>query len=350
MNIGDKVRFLNDVGGGIISGFQGKDTVLVQDEDGFDMPVLRSECIVVQTDSYNLEMTAEEALQAEIVADSNKEEALESPVLETPEGEVLNIYLAFVPRDIKSISTSSFDAYLVNDSNYFVYYTYSNQVSDEAWSCRSHDLIAPNTKLYLETFTKSILNELETLRVQLISFKHDRNYKPKQPIDVELSLDTVKFYKLHSFKENDFFEEKALLYDIVVNDYTKDAIRIDPQELKEALLAKPEFQVRKSAPIRKKKSNKTDVVEVDLHIHELLDDTRGLDNKAILECQLAEFHRVMKAHLGQKKQRIVFIHGKGEGVLRKAIIQELKKTYKSCTYQDASFQEYGFGATMVSIR
>ena len=45
MNIGDKVRFLNDVGGGVISGFQGRDTVLVQDEDGFDIPVLRSECV-----------------------------------------------------------------------------------------------------------------------------------------------------------------------------------------------------------------------------------------------------------------------------------------------------------------
>ena len=33
MQIGEKVRFLNEVGGGVISGFQGKDIVLVEDED-----------------------------------------------------------------------------------------------------------------------------------------------------------------------------------------------------------------------------------------------------------------------------------------------------------------------------
>ena len=44
------------------------------------------------------------------------------------------------------------------------------------------------------------------------------------------------------------------------------------------------------------------------------------------------------------------IHGKGDGVLRKAIIDELKRKYSNCRYQDASFQEYGFGATMVTIK
>lgn len=50
-----------------------------------------------------------------------------------------------------------------------------------------------------------------------------------------------------------------------------------------------------------------------------------------------------------KGKKIVFIHGKGEGVLRNAIINELRSKYKSYTYQDASFREYGFGATMVTI-
>ena len=50
MNIGDKVRFLNAVGGGRITGFQGKDLVLVTDEDGFEVPTLRHEIVVVDTD------------------------------------------------------------------------------------------------------------------------------------------------------------------------------------------------------------------------------------------------------------------------------------------------------------
>ena len=53
LKIGDKVRFLNDVGGGIVSGFQGKDIVLVADEDGFEIPTLISEVVAVETDDYN---------------------------------------------------------------------------------------------------------------------------------------------------------------------------------------------------------------------------------------------------------------------------------------------------------
>ena len=48
--------------------------------------------------------------------------------------------------------------------------------------------------------------------------------------------------------------------------------------------------------------------------------------------------------------RSVFIHGKGEGVLRTALEKELKTTYKNqCRFQDASFREYGFGATMITF-
>lgn len=54
MKIGDKVRFLNEVGGGVISGFPDKDTVLVCDEDGFEIPTLRKEVVVIDTNDYNI--------------------------------------------------------------------------------------------------------------------------------------------------------------------------------------------------------------------------------------------------------------------------------------------------------
>ena len=58
----------------------------------------------------------------------------------------------------------------------------------------------------------------------------------------------------------------------------------------------------------------------------------------------------MDAHLRHPGQKIVFIHGKGEGVLRQAIMKELTHRYKGHDVQDASFREYGFGATQVTIR
>ena len=66
-------------------------------------------------------------------------------------------------------------------------------------------------------------------------------------------------------------------------------------------------------------------------------------------------HRVRKIDVGcvryknKKGQKIVFIHGKGEGTLRRAILDELRTKYKEYSSQDASFREYGFGATMVTI-
>ena len=44
------------------------------------------------------------------------------------------------------------------------------------------------------------------------------------------------------------------------------------------------------------------------------------------------------------------IRDRGEGVLRHALVNELRYRYKNYRYQDASFQEYGYGATQVTIR
>ena len=55
MKIGDKVRFLFETGGGIVKGFQGKDIALVEDENGFSIPMLIRECVAIDTNEYNFE-------------------------------------------------------------------------------------------------------------------------------------------------------------------------------------------------------------------------------------------------------------------------------------------------------
>ncbi len=70
----------------------------------------------------------------------------------------------------------------------------------------------------------------------------------------------------------------------------------------------------------------------------------------ILHYQVDVFKKTMAEYKHKKGQKIIFIHGKGEGVLRQAIVHELNYRYKSCSYQDASFQEYGYGATQVTIK
>ena len=63
-----------------------------------------------------------------------------------------------------------------------------------------------------------------------------------------------------------------------------------------------------------------------------------------------KFHEVMNENKNKKRMKIVFIHGKGDGILKNEIIKAFKKDYKKMDFQDASFQEYGYGATMVIIK
>lgn len=95
---------------------------------------------------------------------------------------------------------------------------------------------------------------------------------------------------------------------------------------------------------------KNDKIIVDLHADQLLETTAGMSSGNILDYQLDVFRRVLDRYKNNKGQKIIFIHGKGEGVLRQAIIHELNYKYKHFQYQDASFQEYGYGATQVTIR
>ena len=92
------------------------------------------------------------------------------------------------------------------------------------------------------------------------------------------------------------------------------------------------------------------VLEVDLHANQLLLTTKGMGNTDILLYQLSKFNEVMLQYRRKKGTQIVFIHGKGEGVLRNALLHELRTKYPQCYWQDAPFHKYGYGATKVTIR
>ena len=97
------------------------------------------------------------------------------------------------------------------------------------------------------------------------------------------------------------------------------------------------------------KVNESEILEVDLHIHELLDDFRGLSNSEMVEIQMQHFHQQLNEAMKKGAKRVVFIHGVGAGTLKLEIRKELDRMKGKLDYQDASFKEYGYGATMVRI-
>lgn len=352
IKVGDKVRFLNTTGGGIVRSFKGKDQVLIEDEDGFDVPMLIRECVVVGESDMQVHSSNRSKIQAPVqtpVPQSKKPEPEEVKVVETAEGERLNIYLAYLPMEpSKVLQQSGYEAYFINDSNYYLFFNYMNR-HNNSWVSRYNGLVEPNTKIFIEEFGKEDLNDLERICVQLIAFKKNKPYALKNAVSVELHLDTVKFYKQHCFMENDFFEDDAIIYSVVRQDLPEKELLISATDIQNAMFEKAREDRRVPQTIVKKKADST-VLEVDLHIAELLDNTNGLSNADMLTYQLEKFHEVLAKYAHDKGQKIVFIHGKGDGVLRKAIEQELKTKYKQYYYQDASFREYGFGATMITIK
>ena len=380
MKKGDKVRFLSEVGGGKVAGFQGKDIVLVEDEDGFEIPMPINEVVVVEQDDYAMskmisakmdaQKKAAEHADTELHNDSRSIKAIlnehdadvdmnvdeydaadreityRAQAQERQGGNKLSAYLAFVPIDIKDVTNTRFETYLVNDSNYYLHYTYLT-AEGNAWTLKAEGEIEPNTKLFVEEFGRDALNEMEHVAIQMIAFKRDKSFLLKPATDVQFRLDPVKFYKLHLFEENDFFETPALMYTIVENDEVARPLVVDAKRLKEQMYKEEKVVANTS----KKKSKKDDgTLVVDLHADEVLETTAGMNSADILHYQMDIFKKTMDENRKKKGQKIILIHGKGEGVLRQTIIHELNYRYKSCTYQDASFQEYGYGATQVTIK
>lgn len=380
MKIGDKVRFLSETGGGKIAGFQKGNIVLVEDEDGFQIPTPMSEVVVVEQDDYAMgkmisakmdaKQQAEEHAQTELHNDSrsiksllnthdepadyqaeeydaaDREITYQAPARERDGGNKLSVYLAFVPTDIKDVNNTRFETYIVNDSNYYVNYSYL-VAEGNAWTLKSVAEVEPNTKSFIEEFGRDALNEMGHVAIQMTAYKKDKPFLLKPAVDVQFRIDGVKFYKLHLFEENDFFEQPAMLYTIVENDEVARPLVVDAKRLKEQMYKDEKIVAHTS----KKKSKKDDgTVVIDLHADEVLETTAGMNAADILHYQLDVFKKTMAEYKQKKGQKLIFIHGKGEGVLRQAIVHELIYRYKSCTYQDASFQEYGYGATQVTIR
>ncbi|WP_290079045.1 DUF2027 domain-containing protein [uncultured Duncaniella sp.] len=352
--IGDRVRFLNSVGGGIIKKIEGN--IAYVDDDGFETPTLLRECVVVAPAEVTEKKVAvsQDEISAKVqtapkqTSSSPAKEDL--PIEETPEGEKLNIVLAYEPADIKHLNTSTFDTYLVNDSNYYIYFTYLSR-SDESdgWTTRYAGVVEPNIQVFLEEITGTDLSSMDRIAFQMIAFKSDREFKLKSPVAIETALDTTKFFKLHCFRSNPYFDKEVIAIDLVTNDKPRQRMVLDSSQLEKGLKAKKAIDRQVKRPVQKSHPKRGERIEVDLHINELVDTTAGLSPADILNLQIDEFRKVMDENLKNKGQKIVFIHGKGEGVLRAALMKELNHRYKGHDVQDASFREFGFGATQVTI-
>lgn len=375
---GDRVRFLNATGGGIIKSIDGKNAV-VEDEDGFETPVLLKDIVVVLPAGHEASLKNASIMFDQKAFDEGRKQHEVKPqkeikqipesklekIVETSYGDNPSVSLVFEPQDIKRLSQTGFAAVLVNDSNYWFDFSFLRRADDnKGWVQVYHGTINPNELIDLAVVNRESLPGFERVALQGFFYKTDKEFSLFQPVSSIRHLDLTKFHKLHCFQPGMYFDSPVLEFPLlkqgeVVKELDLGEIqKIATDKEKKNLIDK--FSEKYKTDQHKSKSNngsndasnphkKLPLIEVDLHISELLDSTAGMEPADMLERQLEEVRKTMNAHSKRIGQKIVFIHGKGEGVLRNAVIKLLKKEFPKAEIQDASFREYGFGASLITI-
>jgi len=343
---GDKVRFLNAVGGGIVKSVISKTMVNVEDYDGFEIPTMINELVVVDD---SLSMNAEKRF-ARIRANANEKKEEQPEVKEIAKAEpkfiagknAAEFYMAFVPQNEVNPVDGEMKIYLVNNSNNFLLYNYSH-LKNKVYRSVESGKMNPNSKRYLESFTRMDLNELPEFQFQLVFFLEE-SPKLESPVVKSIRLNPVKFYKQNSYEKTRYFTQNAMVISLLAPDMETEVDKLTGPELTKIVQEKDEPKVIV------KRIVSPELTEIDLHIHELLEDTRGLTNHEMLEVQLGRFRNEMETAIANGTRRIVFIHGIGNGTLKQELRKELGTKFKKYDFQDASFKEYGYGATMVILK
>ena len=374
---GDRVRFLNATGGGVIKSIDGKAAV-VEDEDGFETPVLLKDIVVVVPAGHEATLRSASIMFDQKAFDEgrkpsepihqkeikNNMDAAPVKTEETSHGDNPSVSLVFEPRDIKRLSQTDFAAVLVNDSNYWFDFSFLRRAEDnKGWLQIFRGTVNPNELIDLAVVNRESLPGYERVALQGFFYKTDKEFSLFQPVNAIRRLDLTKFHKLHCFQPGIYFETPVLEFPLLkqgeavkeldLGAIQKMSIEKDNKKLVDKFSEKYKTDRQKTKHNeRNDEANphkKLPLIEVDLHINELLDSISGMQPADILERQLDEVRKTMNANSRRIGQKIVFIHGKGEGVLRNAVIKLLKKEFPKAEIQDASFREYGFGASLITI-
>lgn len=124
-------------------------------------------------------------------------------------------------------------------------------------------------------------------------------------------------------------------------------IRVSGREV-DQIKAEKEGPKKRNFKAVKPKERNMPKMEVDLHIHQLTKSTRGMSHYDMLNLQMETAKRQLEFAIRKRIQKVVFIHGVGEGVLKEEL-RYLFGRYDNVKFYDADYQKYGLGATEVYI-
>lgn len=315
MNIGDKVRLIRGTEEGIIRKISSSGRIEIEIEDGFIIPALKSEVVIIH-----------ETEKSYFGEQETKKEEKETPTpISAPKDQ--GLYLAFIPTNDQNVSL-----YLINDSKKS-YLAHASEVFGD-----NHRTLFANTLGSGESkkFDDRLLKEMDEWPAYLLRFI---------PIQNKLEKALPAFERQLKMKPTQFFKHlsKAPLlgktsYVFSLEQTTKELdIRALNQEL--------ETLQTKATPVQTKRPPKS----IDLHIEQLTSDHEKMSNSAMLKLQLEVFEKNLDQAIASGMDEITFIHGLGNGVLRKEIHRHLSQLGNIKYFQDTQKDQWGYGATLVKI-
>lgn len=327
LRIGDKVRLLNEVGEGIVSRIKDKDTVFVEMQDGFEIPFGINQLVPIHT---------------ELIVDKDAENIELNPDAHLTDA----VYFVIEPDHDYLPLVSDYKIYLFNASSFNIVYSYSIKDA-EYFQTLKHGELGPHQKVLIRQVKMLYFKDYNYHKIECLFFKNSF-FKAQTPVSevIRISpevLGTAKTIKHDEFKhpvfgfllKDEFTSQQKVEDGLQENDFVR---------LRSIKEFKSAAKVSKSNRDYLKSLEK----EVDLHIHELIENTNGLSNFEMLNIQLERVEKELDEAIAKHMKKIIFIHGVGNGRLRQEINSILKNT-RGITYQDASFKEYGYGATQVNI-
>jgi hypothetical protein len=353
--VGDKVKFLNEKGGGVVSKILNPGMVSVAIEDGFEIPVLVGELIKIEFEApadspkhffrEDFNINIEPGDTSDIASDRNIRLHSHPAKGETENG----IYLAFVPKDQKWLITGILDIFLVNHTSFDILFSLFLQNPTGGFSGFDYGSVEPESMVLVDSIERDKLNNWLKGIVQVL-YHQEYNRIVFAPGNSDFLIKPARFFKETSYSSSSLIPDKSILYSLLPAS-AQSPLFTSAEEKRNPPADTFVIQAKPSEPqhvIDKHKTSPREAV-VDLHIEELSSDHRGMENAEILRLQVNYFTRCLESAIVNNLSKVNFIHGVGTGVLKTAL-KEILKDYPNVEYRDASIQKFGYGATEVIIR
>jgi hypothetical protein len=372
LNIGDKVKFLNTKGGGVVTRIITPTLVNVMIEEGFEIPTMTSELIKVDPKGKVESMFAgdfrsavssqqsEDRIQKTEVR-SQKEEggntADREPEVQdrqTPFGNFSfrakntpGVYLAFVPHDQKWMVTGMVEIYLVNYTRMDALYAFFLE-GEKKLSGKDYDILFSGNKILIDTIDRDELLKWTKGIVQVIFF-HEEPEKIFMPVSAEFDLSPRRFNDENNYKASQFMEERLLLVSLAQTAALGSIVNMEESRMdEEALIRQKAMEIKPASLIEKHQTGPREAV-VDLHIGELMEDFKDLTPHEILKVQMDYFTKCIESAADRSFRKVTFIHGVGNGTLKSAIMRRVQE-YEQMESHLASLAKFGVGAIDVNIK